>query len=550
RQAGLPSSSSLAPSQLTLSPQARPHGGRLYRADSSSFSYQPPSRLSSSPRHKRRSSLSSSHEPPRIRSSTENDYPERNPTKEEEEEAEEGLHRRRHSITGLWHATHHRQDETKHRRKSKTSVSSSASPASLSFSSRLVSPVFHQHPDQQGSSSSSHFHRRASDVVTGAVGLGRRNSDTKNAGGGMMTRGRYSFLLHRNASSSSTSPIPGGDSHQLMREEERERDKKPGRDGILELQDDHEEEDNRKRDSHEEDDDEEEEEEEYDDEDEEEGSGENLVYADEPEQEEMYNKGDAYSLSSTHNFGSFRSRDRDLGSTSSLFTIPLPDYEIPQGAPALLNNNVVSQLAVHLPLMLTMKKWYLAFCHKLHGISLNTFYRRCSNIGPCVLLIQDGKGVLFGAFLDEIQLASKYYGTAETFVFTFKGSHGSNPDLDHASIHVYRWSKMNNYFIYTDYDVIGIGGGGHYAISVDKDLLRGSSSCCFTFNSPILSSSEDFIVKAFQIGCMQEEKNGACIPPVLSVIVESFRERKRTTRIEKKGNAVRDKEAKKNREKR
>ncbi|KFG52691.1 TLD protein [Toxoplasma gondii VAND] len=153
--------------------------------------------------------------------------------------------------------------------------------------------------------------------------------------------------------------------------------------------------------------------------------------------------------------------------------------------------------------MLTMKRWSLAFCHKLHGISLNTFYRKCSYRGSCLLFLQDARGILFGAFLSEIRECAKYYGSAETFVFTFKGPDGKM-DPEHPTLHVYRWSKLNSYFIYTDHDVLGIGGGGHYAISVDKDLLRGSSSCCLTFNSPVLSSSEDFIVKAFQVWTFED----------------------------------------------
>ncbi|PFH37843.1 hypothetical protein BESB_001850 [Besnoitia besnoiti] len=214
----------------------------------------------------------------------------------------------------------------------------------------------------------------------------------------------------------------------------------------------------------------------------EEGTG-DIVCAGEPEQEEMM-------------------RPQSFGRGSTL-TIPVPDFEIPEGAPALLTKNIVSQLAVHLPLMLTMRTWSLAFCHKLHGISLNTFYRKCSNKGPCLLFLQDARGVLFGAFLDEIHESSKYYGSAETFVFTFKGADGKM-DAENPAIHVYRWSKLNSYFIYTDHEVIGVGGGGHYAITVDKDLLRGCSSCCLTFNSPVLASSEDFIVKGFQVWTFED----------------------------------------------
>ncbi|CDJ44478.1 hypothetical protein, conserved, partial [Eimeria tenella] len=77
--------------------------------------------------------------------------------------------------------------------------------------------------------------------------------------------------------------------------------------------------------------------------------------------------------------------------------------------------------------MISLKRWELAFCLKLHGISFQTFFRRVSHSGGCVIAVEDSEGVVFGAFTDEFHKSHKYYGSADTFVFTFKGPDGKQP---------------------------------------------------------------------------------------------------------------------------
>lgn len=46
----------------------------------------------------------------------------------------------------------------------------------------------------------------------------------------------------------------------------------------------------------------------------------------------------------------------------------------------------------------------------------------------------------------------------------------------------------NDFFQYATHEVLGVGGAGHWAISLDEDLIRGSSRPCDTFGSPCLVS--------------------------------------------------------------
>ncbi|OEH77162.1 hypothetical protein cyc_05553 [Cyclospora cayetanensis] len=180
------------------------------------------------------------------------------------------------------------------------------------------------------------------------------------------------------------------------------------------------------------------------------------------------------------------------------YAFAAPVLERPPGAATFVSPHIAAQICMHLPLMISMKRWHLAFCLKLHGISFQTFFRRVSHSGGCVIAVEDSEGVVFGAFTDEFHKSYKYYGSADTFVFTFKGPDGKQP-AENPSIHVYTWSSSNAFFCFTDGETIVVGGGGHYALTIDRDFLRGSSQCCPTFNSPPLASSQDFILRNLQI---------------------------------------------------
>lgn len=57
----------------------------------------------------------------------------------------------------------------------------------------------------------------------------------------------------------------------------------------------------------------------------------------------------------------------------------------------------------------------------------------------------------------------------------------------------------NDFFQFVDHEGLGIGGAGHWAISLDEELLHGSSGPCDTFASPCLASREEFEVLAVEL---------------------------------------------------
>ncbi|KAJ1606739.1 Oxr1p like TLDc domain-containing protein [Cryptosporidium canis] len=222
---------------------------------------------------------------------------------------------------------------------------------------------------------------------------------------------------------------------------------------------------------------------------------------------------------------------------------------------------MVDEITSYLPIVLALRRWQLAFCSKLHGVSFGSFYRRVSNKGPSILVVRDTNGVVFGAFISEsIRNSTNYYGTGEMFVFTYKqlsdvdvntttagyeqsylGKSKTNLDVgntkDHftefavsgyrppreensfknreenikelsasiPNINVFPWSGKNCFYIYTDNSRIAIGGGGSYSLTIDGEFFRGWSSPCSTYDSPSLSSHEDFLVNAFQIWTLVDD---------------------------------------------
>ena len=58
---------------------------------------------------------------------------------------------------------------------------------------------------------------------------------------------------------------------------------------------------------------------------------------------------------------------------------------------------------------------------------------------------------------------------------------------------------VNRYFTLCSTEFLALGGGGHFALYLDGDLLNGSSSVSETYGNPCLAHSEDFEVKEVEL---------------------------------------------------
>ncbi|KAH9299589.1 hypothetical protein KI387_031271, partial [Taxus chinensis] len=59
----------------------------------------------------------------------------------------------------------------------------------------------------------------------------------------------------------------------------------------------------------------------------------------------------------------------------------------------------------------------------------------------------------------------------------------------------FRPTGANRYFVLCSNDSLALGGGGHFALYLDGDLLRGSSGYSETFGNSCLAHTEDFELK-------------------------------------------------------
>ncbi|MEJ1288365.1 oxidation resistance 1 [Cricetulus griseus] len=109
------------------------------------------------------------------------------------------------------------------------------------------------------------------------------------------------------------------------------------------------------------------------------------------------------------------------------------------------------ELTKHLPPRTIGYPWTLVYGTGKHGTSLKTLYRTMTGLDtPVLMVIKDSDGQVFGALASEpFKVSDGFYGTGETFVFTFC------PEFE-----VFKWTGDNMFFIKGDMDSLAFGGGG------------------------------------------------------------------------------------------
>ncbi|XP_059718768.1 TLD domain-containing protein 2 isoform X1 [Haemorhous mexicanus] len=119
---------------------------------------------------------------------------------------------------------------------------------------------------------------------------------------------------------------------------------------------------------------------------------------------------------------------------------------------SILRDREIEELGPQLPPRLTQQPWHLLYSTGRDGFSLRTLYRSGARPdSPALLLIRDTEAQAFGAFsATAIRSSSGFYGTGETFLFSFC------PELK-----VFRWTGRNDFFVKGDVNLLMVGGGRH-----------------------------------------------------------------------------------------
>lgn len=208
---------------------------------------------------------------------------------------------------------------------------------------------------------------------------------------------------------------------------------------------------------------------------------------------------------------------------------------------------LLAGVVAHLPVLLQIRpSWQLGYSMAVDGVSLRTMYRQVAEVGPCLFLVEDSNGCIFGAFLSEgLRPANQCYGTHECFVFRYPRAAGAwrtevfGQSAATAGGHLCRstlavegekeqlppkgladggseqvtaqfealrkcqaWviaASTSQGAVFCDHTGIVIGIDGP-ALFIDQDLLRGVSWPSRAFGSPCLSANgPDFVVRNIEV---------------------------------------------------
>ena len=135
----------------------------------------------------------------------------------------------------------------------------------------------------------------------------------------------------------------------------------------------------------------------------------------------------------------------------------------------ILTEKKIIEIHSHLPYYHQYKDFKLLYNMDRDGTSLSTMIEKGAEYENTILFVKTVNKEIFGAYLSE-SLRIKYhdfYGTAETFIFTF---------YDTDKIRVFHATQSNDNYIYTDPDKLAFGcSDDTFSLSLENDFKD-----CFT----------------------------------------------------------------------
>ncbi|SZF03798.1 unnamed protein product [Blumeria hordei] len=225
-----------------------------------------------------------------------------------------------------------------------------------------------------------------------------------------------------------------------------------------------------------------------------------------------------------------------------LYQITLHGYHpTTQDSAKLLSKSLAEEIRLLIPARLQLcEEWNLVYSLEEDGVSLGTLYKKCSTLcgrrNGFVLVVRDGKGDLFGAYLNEApRVEPHFFGNGECFLWRssfvpcltpklWQSSSKSNdtagqllsPEIpEQTNSNSYRnsqnirfkafpYSGINDYLMLCDTGYLSFGGGdGRYGLWLDDTFEHGISSNCLTFgNEPLSDEGEKFDVMGVEVWCI------------------------------------------------
>ena len=152
----------------------------------------------------------------------------------------------------------------------------------------------------------------------------------------------------------------------------------------------------------------------------------------------------------------------------------------------ILNLKKLKEIHSNLPYYHQYKNFKLIYNMSKDGTQIKTLYNKSKEIINSILFIKDDNNCIFGSYISE-ELTCKFhefYGTAETFLFTF---------YDTNKIHIYYPTRENDYYIYSDDKRLCFGcSDNKFSLCVENDFYNGYTGKTNTFDNELLSKKEKF----------------------------------------------------------
>ncbi|XP_013001308.1 MTOR-associated protein MEAK7 isoform X2 [Cavia porcellus] len=144
-------------------------------------------------------------------------------------------------------------------------------------------------------------------------------------------------------------------------------------------------------------------------------------------------------------------------------------------------------------------RWRLLFASRLHGQSFSQLCGRITHRGPCLALLEDRDGHVFGGFASRSwEVKPQFQGDNRCFLFSIT-----------PSMAVYMPTGYNDHYMYLNQgqqtipNGLGMGGQhGYFGLWVDADFGNGHSKAkptCTTYSSPQLSAEENFRFEKMEV---------------------------------------------------
>lgn len=178
----------------------------------------------------------------------------------------------------------------------------------------------------------------------------------------------------------------------------------------------------------------------------------------------------------------------------------LPERQVEPGPGfcSLLDVLSVVYLSAHLPPE-WRHRWRLLFASERHGRSFAQLCGRVAHRGPCLLLLRDLQGHVFGGFAScSWEVKPQFQGDSSCFLFSLS-----------PTMAVYPCTGYNDHYMYLNHgqqtipNGLGMGGQHHYfGLWIDVDFGKGHSKAkptCTTYCSPQLSAQEDFRFEQMEV---------------------------------------------------